>query len=545
MFSKAIADDKPVREEKEDMFQEDTLASIFGKRNAREKTATVSVPLKVDIKEKDEKPEPNIFEKTAVIDRTAIIKNIPASTPGNSIKRTDEADTDGPFRVDNPFGGKDVDELNSLSAEEHTEDTEEEGQPFYIENTELKRTERRRKRDYARERRVRILKAQQSRKTFAHLFGGILLVVFIVSASVFFSYHIIQAALDFTGITTNEFEIEVSIPPNATTDEIADILSEKGIISKPGFFVLYSQLFGFDGGYLDGMFMLNSSMTYSALINSLQSSASVRDTVRVTIPEGLTAEEIGRLLEESFVCLAEDFEQFYKSKQNVFSFERRVLSNSLKFHQLEGYLFPDTYEFFVVAALRDGKTADTMTSAERQTVLNYARIAANKFYDNFNSMITPNMYKTMNEKGFTLDELITLASMVQAEAATIDDKRYVASVFINRLENPVVFPHLQSDPTGYYARDFIKPHIPQRNLNLFQPIIDAYDTYISPGLPPGPINNPGIEAIMAVLEAPKSDYLYFCANLETREVFFATNLIDHNANLQRVSHEMGLTGLVR
>jgi UPF0755 protein len=503
----------PIPEEKEDMRQEDTLAFIFGKRN----TARY-----INNNEKPDNAEPICTEKTAVIDKTAVIKNISASVPGYKIENTDE-----------------VSDINE-EPNEAEDDKEDDGQPFYIENTLLKNKAKKQKNKKIREKRIKQLKAQQSRKTFTHLFGGILLVVLIVSTAVFLSFNIVRAALDFSGITTNEFEVEVTIPPHATTEEIANILAEKGIINNPGFFVMYSRMFGFDGNYLSGMFMLSSAMTYGTLINSLQSTSNIRDTVRVTIPEGLTAEEIGHLLEENFVCLAEDFEHYYKNKQNVFSFERRVLPNALKFHQLEGYLFPDTYEFFVIAALRDHRDPDNMNANEREIVRNQARIAANRIYDNFNSQITPAMYRTMSDMGFTLDEIITLASMVQAEAATIEDKRLVASVFLNRLENPAVFPYLQSDPTVYYARDFILPHITQRNMSLFQPVLDAYDTYNNPGLPPGPINNPGISAIMAVLEAPRSEYLYFCANIETGEVFFAISYAEHQANLARVAEEMGI-----
>jgi UPF0755 protein len=258
----------------------------------------------------------------------------------------------------------------------------------------------------------------------------------------------------------------------------------------------------------------------------------------VTIPEGLTSEEVGRLLEENHVCLASDFARFYKEKQNVFSFERRISVNPLRFYQLEGFLFPDTYEFFVVDALRDGTDIDSLSDRDRDILTGYARTAAYRMFDNFNSMITPAMYKMMHEQGFTLDELITLASMVQAEAANEHDMRLVASVFKNRLDNSDDFPLLQSDPTGYYATNFISPHVTQRNLSLYEPVMTAFDTYVSPGLPPGPINNPGIAAIMAVLEAPSTIYFYFCANIETLEVFFAADYATHQANLRRVGEEM-------
>jgi UPF0755 protein len=439
--------------------------------------------------------------------------------------------------IDNILAGK-KSAATATKPPPEPEESEEDGQPFYVDNSAMKKAKSRRKKARIREREIRRLNANQSKKTFIYVFVGILLVVFIVSVSAFLSYYIIHFSLDFTGITRTEVGALVDIPPNSTTEEIAEILEGKGIITQPGFFVLYSQLFGHDGKYLDGSFYLENSMSYSTIIRTLQSITRTRETVMVTIPEGITAEEIGRLLEENHVCLASDFALFYNQKQNIFSFERRVVSSNMKFHQLEGYLFPDTYEFFVINALRDEVDLEFISESDRAIITNAARNAANRLFDNFNSMITPELYKRMYEQGFTLSELITLASMVQAEADNPVDMRLVASVFINRLNNSETFPLLQSDPTTYYVRDFIRPNISQINLTRYQDLMDAYDTYITSGLPPGPINNPGFDAIMAVLEAPPTSYYYFCANILTREVFYARDYDTHQANLARVNQQM-------
>jgi len=470
--------------DKEDRSEENTLASIFSKKNG-------VVPTGLSM----------AHEKTAVMDR------IQAPKPS-------------PPRVAMPV----------------PEEEEDDGQPYYVENTAFKKAVKKRKKVHLREQKIRQMKAQQSRKTFAYVFGGIVLVIFIITVSSYLSYYIVHYSLDFTGITRNEFGIDLEIPPDSTTEQIAEILYLSGIINRPEFFVLYSQLSGYDGKYNDGLFHLESSMSYGTIVRTLQNTTAPRETVWVTIPEGLTAEQVGLLLEENYVCLASDFEKFYREKQNVFSFELRIFESNNKFYQLEGYLFPDTYEFFVVEALRDGEDIDSLREAERQALENYAKTAAYKMFDNFNSMITREMYKTMHEQGLSLDEVITLASMVQAEAAYIEDMRLVASVFKNRMNNSENFPYLQSDPTSYYVRDSIRPHVPSREVILYQ----AYDTYESPGLPPGPINNPGIYAITAVLEASAdSRYFYFNANIETGEVFFAATLAEHEANLARVEAQVG------
>jgi UPF0755 protein len=128
--------------------------------------------------------------------------------------------------------------------------------------------------------------------------------------------------------------------------------------------------------------------------------------------------------------------------------------------------------------------------------------------------------------------------MVQWEAAEPEDMRKVASVFINRLRNPDVMPMLQSDVTDKYIAESLMPYRTSADAVLMDAIIAAYDTYSAVGLPPGPVNNPGMMAMLAVLDSPNlpaesSGYYYFCSNVETGEMFFARDLQTHQANLER------------
>ena len=129
--------------------------------------------------------------------------------------------------------------------------------------------------------------------------------------------------------------------------------------------------------------------------------------------------------------------------------------------------------------------------------------------------------------GKTLEETLTLASIVQAEAGDTANMKRVASVFYNRLNNSDDFPLLQSDPTSAYVRDVIIPNSDYVTDNMKT----AYDTYKGAGLPPGPICNPGLDAIKAVLYPAETDYFYFCSNLETGEFYYAKTLEEHEANL--------------
>lgn len=405
-------------------------------------------------------------------------------------------------------------------AEEGGEDNGDE--PFIPEIDPERITKRRTSNKKLREINRRKNRIRQTKRTSLHIFGGVLLTVFIVSVSVQLAAFIVRFALDFTGITTTEFDVEIEITEYDTTESIAEKLHRNGIITMPDIFVTYSRISGSDGQYLTGAFSVNSAMDYSSLVKTLQTIEQVDKTVTVRIREGMTAAEIGKLLEENLVCRAVDFEYYYKTKQDKYNFEKRVEDNSKKFYQMEGYLFPDTYEFYVIESIQDNPNYDTSSAAAT---------AAKTIYRNFNEKITKVMYKRMSEIGLTLNEVITLASMVQKEAAVEEDMLKVASVFLNRLHDAETYPYLQSDVTGLYVENTIRPNVTEQNQALYAPIMRAYSTYETAGIPPGPICNPGLDAIEAVLYAPETDLLYFCANEETMEMYFAVTLEQHELNL--------------
>ena len=136
----------------------------------------------------------------------------------------------------------------------------------------------------------------------------------------------------------------------------------------------------------------------------------------------------------------------------------------------------------------------------------------------------------MEAMNMTLDEVITLASIVQAEAPTISSMRMVSSVFHNRMNNSMTFPKLESDPTRVYAEDVIAPNLSIKN----EIMCNAYNTYIQNGLPPGAINNPGKDAITAVLRPDDTQYYFFCANVQTGEIFYAQDNAGHEENLAAI-----------
>ncbi|MBQ7835397.1 MAG: endolytic transglycosylase MltG [Ruminiclostridium sp.] len=384
-----------------------------------------------------------------------------------------------------------------------------------------------------REMRIRYEKQRQHARTFAFVLIGAFLCVGILAVSVYLSRYIVTYALDLTGIVTNDFRIDVIIPEDADKETVAAILAENNIISSPKFFTAFGELTKKEDTFIPGTYTLSSTMSYMTLYSTMQKEAYQSKIVTIRIVEGMTAREIGELLEENCVCFAEDFEKYYKNIQNNYDFERRLSESHLKYNQLEGYLFPDTYEFYVVQAMEDkslhGGTSEEALEMYENSEENAEEVAM-KIYNNFNDKMTRIMYKQMGEMNMTLDEVITLASMVQKEAASVDDMYYVASVFLNRIRNSESFPKLQSDVTVLYVENEVKPYL-TANSARFNSIAAAYNTYECDGIPAGPICNPGLDAIDAVLNAAETNYFYFCANEETGEVFYAETQEQHEENL--------------
>lgn len=347
----------------------------------------------------------------------------------------------------------------------------------------------------------------EKRSGAGKLIFGMILTTFIIAVSMFSAVMILKVSKEILGVGKANTEVVVDIPTNSGTAAIAKILCDEGIISDENLFRTFSKIKGSDGTFIAGIHKLNTNMSYSNIIEELQSDAiNEREVADVTFPEGITLLEAAKKLEEKGVCSADDFLNVFNNDNFGFDFEKDAVVSKLKFYKMEGYLFPDTYRFYL--------DEDPM-------------IVAKKIYKNFDSKITPDYYGRMEDLDMTLEETLTLASIVQAESANKSDMKKVASVFLNRLESPDTFPLLQSDPTTNYVEDVIMPNIDVP----YQEMYDAYDTYKGPGLTPGPICNPGLDAINAVLYPAETDYYYFCSNLDTGEFFFAKTNEEHEANL--------------
>lgn len=355
-----------------------------------------------------------------------------------------------------------------------------------------------------------IRKKRRRRKKSRKLSCTLVLLTFILSVSSVLAVAILTVAKEMYGIDKDVQRRIITIDEGATPADIALQLQEENMISLPYLFRIVSRMNGKDGSYIAGEHTLSASMAYEAMVEELCTNhADERESQRVLIREGTILVDAAKTLQENQICDAEKFLFFFNKGGYGYQFENYLpAKNALKWQQMEGYCFPDTYEFYVDED---------------------PEIVAQKIYAHFDSKLTEGDYKKMDELGMTLDEVITMASMVQGEASKVEYMKKVASVFHNRRLHKAEYPKYESDPTRKYAE-----RIAENLIIANDTMTTAYNTYKAAGLPPGAINNPGREAIEAVLYPAQTNYFFFNSNIDTGETFFAETYEQHLLNLETV-----------
>ncbi|ARP49928.1 MULTISPECIES: endolytic transglycosylase MltG [Caproicibacterium] len=301
------------------------------------------------------------------------------------------------------------------------------------------------------------------------------------------------------------------------TRKVANILHQAGLVDDPDVFCMYVRLRKADGCFHNGTWQINAKTDYEELINTLESNEGRKDTIKVTIPEGQNAVEIARLLQKNGVISSS---QKFLDVLNTNAFDSTyTMVSDLKnlkgrYYKFEGYLFPDTYEFY--------------QNEDPQNVLQ-------KMLNDSNERYTKEIREKAKAKNMTLDQLITLASIIQAESADSADMLNVSSVLQNRLKYGSQYNiyTLDCDSTMYYPYRS-KSDVPS---SLGSSYKSKYNTYTMKGLPAGAVCNPGIAAINAALNPNQTSYLYFCHNPKTKKAYYASTQEEHTDNLV----EAGLT----
>jgi len=270
----------------------------------------------------------------------------------------------------------------------------------------------------------------------------------------------------------------VNIPSGTNAKEIVIVLEENEIIRKNNYtFRILTKLLKLEDQLKYGEYNLNPSMNMLQILDKLVKGEVI--VYKITIPEGYTSTQIAELLDKKEVAEKEAFLKLAKGSEKSW----------------EGYLFPDTYE--VPKKYGAENMSEVMLS-------------------NFNQIAIENKFTEKAEEiGFSLDEIIILASIIEKEARFSEEKSKVSSVFYNRLE---IGMKLQSCATIQYILETPKEILDEKDLKINSP----YNTYLYKGLPPGPICNPGLDSIMAALEPEEGNYLYFVLGKNGRHIFSKT-----------------------
>ena len=307
--------------------------------------------------------------------------------------------------------------------------------------------------------------------------------------------------------------VMVVIRTGDTTGDIADKLKEAGLIKNTLTFSIMSKFNGFDGGYLAGTHFLTPDLTYDEMMYLLCQEPEV---VRITFQEGITYTEVKVKLKEAGLSFSEQRLDECMNSPDLFvnyPFVSSIATNDNRDFILSGYLFPDTYDF-------------DMNASEEEIISTFLRNMNVKLYDEF--------FTRAERLGMTMDQVITLASLIQKETTNKTDMLYVSAVFHNRLnsEDPAM-NYLGSDASINFlrAQNGLSPvwAATDSDLQLDSP----YNTYKYPGLPPGPICMPSLDAIQAALyPEPNCNYMYFCAKGDGRTAFAVTKE-EHDANVEK------------
>ncbi|MET4562502.1 UPF0755 protein [Lysinibacillus parviboronicapiens] len=339
---------------------------------------------------------------------------------------------------------------------------------------------------------------------------AIIAIVFVLVLGIvgFMGYNYVKSALKPMDPDATK-TIAVEVPIGSSLGSISALLEDKKIIKDARVFKYYAK-FKNESQFQAGNYDLTQAMTLDELIESLKTGKVYRTPVfAMTIPEGLTLEQIGKIIEKKTPYTQKEFMELVTSgtfvQQMMANYPElvteAVLADNIRY-DLEGYLFPATYSYFEEKPSLES-IVEEMIAAMNNVVKNYSDV--------------------LTEKQMSVHQLLTFASLLEEEATAQTDRETIASVFFNRIDEGMP---LQTDPTVLYALGSHKDRVLYEDLE----VENAYNTYKNKGLPPGPIAGAGKTSIEASLNPSKTDYFYFLADKEGVNHFSKT----YDEHLQKV-----------
>ena len=339
---------------------------------------------------------------------------------------------------------------------------------------------------------------------------GSRLAVFLFACIIFFtsvsSYLLISGINDILAINTSDVVDSVNIPEGSNYSDIIDILQDNKLIKRKLMCKMFAKFRNYDEyTYLSGVYYLDRSMGVEGMLNECRAAPESAETVTLGFPEGWTITQIFEKLNKYEVCRSDRMYTALTQVDYEFDFVRSIPDSENRYQKFEGYLFPDTYDFYVDAD---------------------ANYVIRKFLSNFNDHWTDKYQKRADELGYSMDEIITIASIIQKEAANIEQMKIISSIIHNRLKNTVAFPTLGCDSTSVYISNYVTQIVGGVKGSFY---LSKYDTSAVKGLPPGPICNPGEDAINAALYPDSTNY-YFFLHDNSGKIYLAKTQKEHESN---------------
>ena len=512
------------------------------RRGKEEESPTTPTPSSQVTPPAPSEQEPNLATEDLMVDSLStvdeILKNAPSVPPRPSFESSEvtvpepeesKLEEPAPAKIDAVEPKKEEKEVNTtptkVAVSYKMDDKKEESVPPVVENVVPAPVEKVDNLTDApsRSRREGVKPAKKKKKSKAK---GCLLtfLVFLVLVAVggYFGYGYVQESLKPVDASSKDY-VTVQIPDGANVQEIGSTLEKSGLVKHGLIFSLYAKYYS-HANLKSGYYNLKKSMSTDELIQELQKGGTPEPQepilASLTIPEGYTLEQIAQtvgqlqgefkesLTSEAFLAKVQD-ETFIS--QLVAKYPNLLGSLPTKDsgvrYRLEGYLFPATY------TIKNSTTVESLIDE---------MVAA------MDKALSPH-YTTIKDKGLTVNELLSIASLVEKEGAKTEDRKTIAGVFYNRLN--LGMP-LQSNIAILYAEGKLGQKISLADDAAIDTNIDSpYNVYTHLGLMPGPVDSPSLDAIEASVNQTKSDYLYFVANVEDGKVYFAATKEEHDQNV--------------
>ncbi len=368
---------------------------------------------------------------------------------------------------------------------------------------------------------------RNKKKRIVPLFVKVLLYLVLVGvAAVGLGYGVWECAQDVLAFGRSEEALTVVVNQGDDVADIADMLHEKGVIKYPWLFKLYCKFTDSENDMDPGTYEIFYNYDYHALVSGMMKRSPNRVEVRVTIPEGYTAAQIFALMEKNKVCTVAQLEECSASYEFDYWFLEDVPYG--KATRLEGFLFPDTYDFY---------ESDDPERVLDKLLTNFDKKFSENAIEQLELLNTQLAERWTNagmdeafiaENRFTVHDLVIVASMIEKETSGVTESGKIASVIYNRLCKPSDFPCLQIDATVVYALGGVDHALTYEDLEVDSP----YNTYKYSGLPIGPISNPGLSSITAALNPSDTDYYYYVLDNSTGTHHFSETLAEHERFLE-------------